>query len=500
MSGLVERHGATSPPEAARWPTRRELVLNAAGLLVPIFAAVLALPVLTTNLGLPGFGALSLLLALFTYVGVLDFGFSAAVAYRASMLVARGQTRDIPDTVRTAAAVVLVLGAGVAAVVAALAAPFVAAFASGSAPLQVQLTAGIRVLACVMPIIFLGALLTSVQLAHCDFSRLNYVRISVGLATVVLTAVATFWTQDLQVLAAIIALVRVAGALVQATLVSRLVPALFRTPVLCSLDVLRPMLHFGGWITVSNLIGPVMTYMDRFYLGFERSLVEVAEYVSPYELATRISLLPAAVLPALFPRMVAAAASGAGCADDDFLARIAGLVALGCALPAAALACFSPEILRAWMGDVLPSTSAVALQVLAAGVLVNCVAQVFFQRVQAAGDTKRIACTHLAELGAYLLLLWLTTAAYGVVGVALAWTLRVLIDAAVFCHHAARLLPAAHARACWRIYAVTLVYALALMCTAMVASFWVRALFLLPPLLLASAKHRELIDVFRSRT
>ena len=80
------------------------------------------------------------------------------------------------------------------------------------------------------------------------------------------------------------------------------------------------------------------------------------------------------------------------------------------------------------------------LSTLSVGVVANCVGQTALTVIQAAGRTDWIAKLHIAEVGPYLIVLCLGALEYGVMGVAVAWTLRAAIDAVLMMCMANRIL------------------------------------------------------------
>lgn len=54
-------------------------------------------------------------------------------------------------------------------------------------------------------------------------------------------------------------------------------------------------------MTVTNIVGPLMTYMDRFLIGAFISVTAVAYYATPYEVVTKFWLIPSALVGVLFP-------------------------------------------------------------------------------------------------------------------------------------------------------------------------------------------------------
>ena len=61
------------------------------------------------------------------------------------------------------------------------------------------------------------------------------------------------------------------------------------------------LVRFGGWMTVANVINPIMVQMDRFLIGALLSTAAVAYYTTPYELVTKYWFLSNAVLGVMFP-------------------------------------------------------------------------------------------------------------------------------------------------------------------------------------------------------
>ena len=47
------------------------------------------------------------------------------------------------------------------------------------------------------------------------------------------------------------------------------------------------LLRFGGWMTVSNIVGPLMVTLDRFLIGALISVSAVAYYATPYEVVSQ---------------------------------------------------------------------------------------------------------------------------------------------------------------------------------------------------------------------
>jgi O-antigen/teichoic acid export membrane protein len=449
---------------------------NIAGLALPLVAAFVALPLLIQNFGLQRFGAFSLVVAAYAYVSLLDLGLASAVTFRVAEALARGEPRQrILQLVYTAATVVVALGAAFAVVgwFAAGWAPFL--IDESSRGLAEETVQGLRILALSLPVAFAGTLLAALLSGHSRFAQVNAVRIVAGVLFTLGPALASFCRADIAMACGILAVVRLGSALVHLLQCLPLLrPASERVTWRPSRGALAALLSFGGWLTVSNLVGPLMVYMDRFYLAAVRPVAEVAYYVAPYELATKLALIPAGVLPVLFPILVARWVHRS-VGGSRLSLQLALAMAVGCALPAAVLAVFGPEIMLYWMKAQVPESSAAALQVLAGAVYLNCVAQVFFMQLQAMGRTDLVAKLHVGELALYVGLLWAFTDRWGVVGVAAAWGLRVAVDCFFLCGFVGARTSESERRECWRVMGLAMVLGATLSAMAWIPSLGIRA-------------------------
>ena len=187
------------------------------------------------------------------------------------------------------------------------------------------------------------------------------------------------------------------------------------------------MLGYGVWLSVSNVVGPLMVYLDRFVIGATLAVSAVAYYTAPYEVVTRLWLIPSAITGVLFPAMAAATPERAATLYRSGLRSVLILV-----VPLTVLLAFSAfEWLDAWLGRDFAEKSARVAQVLCVGTAINCAAYLPFTLLQARGRADLTAKTHFAELPIYLVLLSILVSAWGIEGAAIAWALRCAADAAV---------------------------------------------------------------------
>ena len=198
-------------------------------------------------------------------------------------------------------------------------------------------------------------------------------------------------------------------------------------------NYLQPLLGYGGWLTVSSVVGPLMTYFDRFFIGSVLTLTAVTYYVTPYEVLSRIQILPQSILAVLFPAF--ATSMTASRERMEMLYSNATKILTLLMLPTVSLFFLTaPEALTLWLGEDFAKASTGVVQCLALGWLINILAQPSATVLRSCGFAKSVALTHLAELIPYIILLWFLTLNYGITGTAVAWAVRVTFDMVILNH------------------------------------------------------------------
>jgi len=100
-----------------------------------------------------------------------------------------------------------------------------------------------------------------------------------------------------------------------------------------------------------------------------------------------------------------------------------------------------PQALRIWLGPGFAENSSAAMRWLAAGIFVNCLAQMPFNLIQGAGRPDITAKLVLVQLPLYLLGLRFLVKAHGIEGASIAMAGRVTLEAITLFLYASRFLP-----------------------------------------------------------
>ena len=418
----------------------RSVAWNVAGICLPLLLGVAIVPTIIHRLGVERFGCLSLIWTIIGYFSVFDLGLSRTLTKLIADRRAAGKEEEIPALVVTAMIVVLISGLTIAGFVIVFAKWLTTVLFSTAAGLQQEVYSATIWLAIGLPFVLLATAVTGLLEGFERFAELNLVRVPFGAMIYLVPLVALPFGGGLGLITALTVCVRLANLYALASLARRIVPAVPGSGAGFRRELLRPLFNYGGWLTVSNVIGPVMVYFDRFFIAVILGSTAVAYYTVPYDVLTRLWVVPTAVQGVLFPAFALMRGTGSRRIVDVFARSMwATLLVM---LPLFAVGILLPfEALRLWVGAGFAAQSTNVAQILMVGVLVNALARYPFALVQSFGYANWAAMVHMLELPLYALVLVWSLYGLGISGAAYAWTARICIDAVVFLALGARLEP-----------------------------------------------------------
>lgn len=419
----------------------RNTVWNLIGQGAPLLVAIFAIPPLIKGLGTDRFGVLMLAWMVIGYFSLFDLGLGRALTKLVAEKLGAGQEHEIPKLTWTALTLMGILGI-IGALIAAVLSPwFVYGVLKIPATLQDETLKAFYVLVLSIPIVITTTGLRGILEAHQCFGLVNAVRIPIGLFTFLAPLIVLPFSNSLYPVVAVLVVGRLLAWTAYLWLCLRIVRSL-RHHISVQRGMICPLLSFGSWMTVSNIVGPLMVYLDRFLIGALVSMTAVAYYTTPYEVVTKLWIIPGALVGVLFPAFSSTLAQDSTRAAWLF-GRGINCVFLALFPLTLIIVTLAHEGLAMWLGAKFADNSSFVLQWLVIGVFINSLAQVPFALVQGAGHPDLTAKTHLIELPFYLLALWWLLSTYGIKGAAIAWVVRVVVDVVVFFAMAHWLLPEA---------------------------------------------------------
>lgn len=406
----------------------RNVVWNFVGLSAPMLVAIFVIPALIEAFGKERFGLLALIWSGIGYFSLFDMGIGRALTKLISERLGKKHS-DHRSLIWTALFLITSLGVA-GGVVVGLSAEFLVSKGLDIDPtLQKDATNALRLLAVGLPFVVASSALIGILEAHQRFFAIAAVRVPLGvlmfatpLATAQISSSLTLATSGLLA----IRMVAFFAYFFTATKVS----SELKKPLWPQATQAAPLFKFGGWLTVTNIVGPLMVYFDRFVVGAMGTMTAVTYYVTPSEVLSRIMILPLSVINVFFPAMTMAINN-----DRERLTRLyqAGSGTLLYILSPIIIGIFllAPEALNYWLGEDFKDSSTPVVHWLALGYLINSCAFMPLTVLQSAGRPDIVAKVHLLELLPYFVLLWFLTRNFGIAGTAAAWSLRVFVDTIV---------------------------------------------------------------------
>ncbi len=413
MGGTVARGGKS---------VGRNAGYNLAGSAIPLVLSLVTIPIYLKLVGADRYGVLAIAWLMLGYLGLFDLGLGRATAFRiAALRDATAEERSA--TLWTAIAVNLGLGIVGALLMWAGADWFFTHVFKVDPVIRPETIAGVPFLALTVPVATMTGVMTGALQGREQFLRTNTVSVT---STILfqLFPLGVAWAFGpylphllLAALAARLVAVAILWVFCHAELTRG-------HPVRIEKARVRELLSFGGWVSVTSFVGAALVATDRFLIGAVIGAVAVTVYTVPFQLAQRIAIVPSALTTALFPRLSAA--------PPEEQARLGGLAFRTLASlvtpPVMVAVLLIGPFLELWVGREIGSQAAPVGRLLLIGFWINAFALVPFTRLQASGRPKRVALILLLQVPFYLAGLYFAMELFGIVGCAIAFVIRCLVD------------------------------------------------------------------------
>lgn len=406
---------------------RRNTLWNLLGTGLPLIVGAVTIPYLIRQIGVEAFGVLTLVWALIGYFSLFDFGLGRALTQQVASSLASGDKARLPGLIKTGLIFIALTGLAGGVVLASLSASLAEKWLNVS-PILIRETTGALLMASVgIPLTTATTGLRGVLEAFEDFRGVNFLRIALGVANFGLPALSVlFISNSLILMVAGLVASRFFVLLAHMSLVSKK-----HSVGLCTShfnkDEIKELASFGAWMSVSNLISPLMVTADRFVISATLGASVVGYYTVPHEALVRLLLIPSALTTALFPRLSALRTQSMK--DTRRLYRRCLVITAQVMLPLCTLIALGSHWgLSIWISEDFADQSWRIAAVLALGIFMNGLAFIPFAAVQASGDARMTAQLHLIELLIYVPTLFVLLDSFGLLGAALAWTGRVTFD------------------------------------------------------------------------
>src|SRR5260370_12038486 len=347
----------------------RNTMWNLLGQLRPMGVGVATVPLLIRGMGVARFGVLSLAWIVIGYFSLFDLGIGRALTKLVADKIGADEEHAVPPLAWTSLVLMFILGLFGGLITWVISPWLVQRALKIPEALQTETLQGFYLLAVSIPMVTATSGLRGILEALQRFRILNLIRIPMSIFSFAGPLLVLPFSHSLVPVIGILVGGRLLGVFAHLLACFRAMPALRHSFVL-ERSLVAPVFRFGGWMTVSNLIGPIILYSDRFLIGALLSVTPVAYYPPPFDMAGRRLGIPASVAGALFPAFAVTQGQDLN-RTGLLLSRGVKYVFLAIFPMILVIVTLAPEILRLWLGPAFALNVISVLRFLSVGFLFN---------------------------------------------------------------------------------------------------------------------------------
>src|ERR1700686_509306 len=401
-------------------------IFNLVGQILPMLVGLLTIPYIVRGLGTEQYGIFSIATMLLGYFSIFDLGLSRATVKFVAENLSPERIHKVPELVWTSLSLLVAIGT-LGGILAAIFVPVsVTHFFKMPPSLAGEARIALFVLCASMPIMLGNDALRGVLEASQRFDLVNYVKVPASVLFYLVAALVIPFGMHVAGIVSLLVAIRLVSTLAYLLLCFRTIPELgsrFRV----SKASLGPLATFGGWLMVTNVTGPVFTYVERFMIASLLSVGLLTFYSAPYELVSKLLIFPMSIVPSLFPYF-SYHGTRKSSEVSEVTSRTIKYLFLVLTPPAAIFIFFARDIMNLWLGPQFAEWSTVVLQLFTLICFFNAFAYVPYTSVQALGRPDLKAKLDLVALPTYCLVAWWLLKHDGINGAAFAKLLVTVAD------------------------------------------------------------------------
>ncbi|WP_040517125.1 oligosaccharide flippase family protein [Gracilimonas tropica] len=264
----------------------------------PLVVGIFALPYLISELGEEKFGMLAIIWLIISYFSMFDLGIGRAVVKEVSDLIGANEYEEIPVAAWTGIISIFLMGILGGLIL----------YVTGELILnrafdttnQVAVDA-LLYTSFAVPFIVATTGFRAVLMAEQNFFAISVIQ-SINSILNYLLPLLLLYFFGFEFIEIVIALLILKIVAFFAFAVSGLIsePSL-RSGTHFNKVYLSKMFHFGKWVTISNVVGPLISQLDRYFIAAVISVSAVTFYTTPLEVLTKLMMVPMAFITVLFP-------------------------------------------------------------------------------------------------------------------------------------------------------------------------------------------------------
>ncbi|MGY6552424.1 MAG: flippase [Erythrobacter sp.] len=391
------------------------------GHIVPLVVMLVTVPLYLEIIGPERFGALALVWTITSYFNLFGFGLGPALTQ--ALAKVRSEKEQVMNIFLHGLGLSLIFAVVAAAILLLSAQFWYNIFKFDADDVAREFHRSLYLLATIPILAIVGAPFVSVLNAYEKFITIAWLNVTTSTLRAVLPLVIAYHVEiSLQAMLVSVICVLLLTTLMHCWFAFRLIGKL---NFVWQGSIVRRLLKYGGWVSVTGVISPILSTMDRVIIGSVIGVLQVAYYSVAQNLNNAILLLPGSFAAVLFTRFAVLTDSQQGLwFAYRAIANLAMVMTVICTIGIVLVGPF----FTIWISSDFAQETTLVAVILLWGAWFNGLARVPASYLNGIGRPDLMAKAHILELLPYAAVLFAMLHWYGIVGAALSWMLRVVLD------------------------------------------------------------------------
>tara|TARA_E500000331_G_C17234341_1_gene704085 strand:- start:182 stop:1597 length:1416 start_codon:yes stop_codon:yes gene_type:complete len=397
-------------------------IFNFLGVIIPILIGLFTIPFLINNIGVDIFGKITIIWAIIGYSGLFDLGIGKGITQIISLDINKKKYNYLGDIIGTSISIIFVFSIFLSIIFYVSASSIVNIIENLN--IDVYL---IQLLAIAIFPTLIISVFRSIHEAKSLFLIINLIRVPnniwLFIAPIILIFLDDFTLNNLVIYIILGKLFFM--VLYCISLFINFKEYLFKFNL--SKSSMYKIFNVSGWISISNIINPLLAYLDRFIIGATLSAAAVSYFVTPFELSSKIWIIPAAITSTLFPFITSNLKGDLNLVYKKFTIYefASSLIVLLCCI---ICIMFNHDIISLWISKEFADQSAKFLTIFSIGMFFSSLGHFPLTVLHANGNFKIPAILNIIMIIFYPIIFYSFVKKYGLDGAIYIWLFRVLID------------------------------------------------------------------------
>jgi len=404
-------------------------IINLVTQIIPIFVALIFIPISIELLGNELFGVYSLVVTFIVLFNYLNFGIAPATTKELAKYLAQKNSKKIISLLINSFLMMLFIGLILAGFFLLLHNQVATYMFDENINLKETFSQLLRLLGFLSPFLMLVIFLRSVLEAKQLFLITSLNR--AFLNSIIFISPTLIYIENFTIIS-------VFKFLIIIYIISTIILSFFtykeyfkNKSLSFSISDSKALMQIGFWMMLSSLAGIGLYYADRFIIGTVISATAVAYYVASYDLVTRLNIISGSLTSALFPAFSHWFEIQEQEKIKDAVIFVSKIISFIVASISFLLIVYAEELLTFWINEEYSQHSYLLLQYLTIGVFFNTLSVVPFRTLSAIGFQKSVAIVYIIEAPLTVTMLYYLISDYGLIGAVVGYNIRAFIEVVI---------------------------------------------------------------------